>query len=84
VTSTSVLPASEKATKPGRCGLVPCVDGTIVDKVDAWRDELDAEEAVPRVPGLHVDAYLCAAWHILQHQETAFLEPNLLWIKFRE
>ncbi len=84
VTSTSVLPASEKATKPGRCGPVPCVDGTVVEEVDAGRDELDAEEAVPRVPGLHVDTHLCAAWHILQHQETAFLEPNLLWIRVPE
>jgi hypothetical protein len=84
VTSTSVLPKSQKATKPGRCGAVPCVDGTVVDEVDAGRDELDAEEAVPRVPGLHVDAHLCAAWHILQQQETAFLGPNLLWIRFRK
>ncbi len=83
VTSNSVLPKGQKDTKPRRCGPVPCVDGTVVEEVDAGRDELDAEEAVPRVPCLHVDAHLCAAWHILQHQETAFLEPNLLWIRFR-
>ena len=62
------------STIPGRRCPVLCVDRAEVDKVDAGRYELDAEEPVPGVPGLHVQPDLRATWHVPQHEEAALVE----------